>query len=549
MILNKNLSIEHFRYGAVTTQFIPTMLIRNNSSLLNIVLSYSISFALLQLLMFLIIAFVLKDFRTSIIYILTWVILIRSSYFNPCTEVQQGMAFLMLQLSVLQKSLTIQNIRKNYYLIVSGILSYILLNFHVILILPAFFFHGYLLLEDKFKYKREILISTLFLSISTFIKRVLLPVSSYELQKQIPLEKRIELLPDTLNLPSTRYFINFFFDYWLFILPVFLILLIFQFKRKDILLSLYYWGSFFGICLLIFQAHFYGESPMMYENYYIVIGFFIAFGLLHVCGNFFEQKITIAFFVIYLISSSYSIVQARTNYSLRIDYIERLIARGQAMPEKKYILNEENYPAYYAWTSWALPFETALLSSIYNPNNAITVYSTRDLNEAIEHSNSANSFLGPSWAISWFNVSAINNRLFIFPQGGYKNLNDTIHTSNYFEMLKSKITIDGYKKQRAYDGHNVIFDLTFKNSGNDTIFSGKTNSNSINIVVELIPDKDAIPRYFYYNLEQDFIKDLSQTIFIGMNKPDFILYSKNTNAKIFLKLNDKTLSESNIIRL
>ncbi len=549
MIVTNDFSIEHFRNGDVVCQSIPLMFIKLKVSLLHIAISYSMSIVLMQIIIYLFITLILKDVESGIIYILTLLILIRNAFYFPCTEVQQGMPFLILQLSVMRKCIEKDVLYKNRYLLFSGLLSIILLNFHVLLILPAFFVHGYLFIDDKFNHKREIAISTLFLSAATFYKRILCPVSEYEINKQIPIKKRIEILPDTFNFPSTKYFFYFISEYWMFVVPVIILLIFFQLKRGSVLLFAYYWTVFLGICLLIFQTHYLGESPMMYENYYIVISFLIALGLVLTWKVVFHKNVAIAVFIIFVVCSSFSIVCARKYYSLRIDYLERIVKYGQTMPEKKYILAEENYPQSYAWSSWALPFETTLISALSGPMNTVSIFSTIHVKQSIMDASLPNAFLCPTWTFSRFKIPSINNYIFTLPSNHYRVINENCSTLTAIETKNNQSTIIATLRKGCHYGDAIIIDVSIKNFGKDTIFSGNSGNRGYKIFVNLSGNGGLMHNQFSFLLEHDFKYNLQQKIIIDLSKADFENYNGSGFAKIYLKLNDNTISESNLIQL
>ncbi len=549
MIITGDFSIEHFRNGDVICQSIPLLLIKFKDSLQHIAIAYSMSIVIMQIIVYLIITLILKDSESGIIYILTLLIFIRSSFYFPCTEVQQGMPFLILQLSVLKKYIGSDSSKKILYLFSSAVLSIILLNFHVLLLLPALFIHGYLLIDDNFNHKRELSISAFLLLLVTFCKRVICTVSDYEIQKQIPIKKRVELLPNTLNLPSTKYFYYFITEYWIFIAPVFIALIIFQLKSRKIVLTAYYWMGFLGIMLLIFQTHYLGESPMMYENYYIVISFIMSLGLVFTWKEFFQKKCVIFIFIFFVVCTSFSIVCARKNYSLRIDYLERLIAFGQSQPEKKYILAEENYPESYAWSSWALPFETAVLSSMSGAQNTITVFSTANIPEAIKNAALPNAFLCPMWTFSRFKIPAINNYIFSLPNTNYKLINEKFITGYNVEDSKKNISIFATFLRNCNFNGALIIDATIKNSGKNKIYSGNSKDSTYKLSVYLSSNGGLANQQFSFLIEHDFIDSLHQRIIIDLSKADFKRYTDGGFAKVYLKLNDVVVSESNLIEM
>ena len=284
-------------------------------------------------------------------------------------------------------------------------------------------------------------------------------------------------------------------------------------------------------------------------NYYIVISFLIALGLVLSWKNFYKMKVASTFFIIFVICSSFSIVCAKKHYSLRIEYLERIVKYGQSMPEKKYILSEENYPQSYAWSSWALPFETTLISALNGPLKAVSVFSSTNVKQSIMDASLPNAFLCPTWTFNRFKIPSINNYIFTLPSTNYKVINENYISPKTLETNSNQNNITATLEKDCHCGHAISIDLSINNFRKETILSGNFGNGGFKIFVNLSGNGGLMHNQFSFFLEHDFLHNLHQKIFIDLSKADFENYKGSGFAKIYLKLNDINVSESNLIQL
>ena len=98
---------------------------------------------------------------------------------------------------------------------------------------------------------------------------------SYEAQKKPGVDVFFQELPNFFNLPSYLYFVNHLKEE--FIVPMVLgIVACFSLvaKRKYLMLILFI-SSFLGYFVLIIITYYKGESPNMYQLYYVMFGLFL----------------------------------------------------------------------------------------------------------------------------------------------------------------------------------------------------------------------------------------------------------------------------------
>jgi hypothetical protein len=71
------------------------------------------------------------------------------------------------------------------------------------------------------------------------------------------------------------------------------------------------------------------------------------------------------------------------------------------------------------YSHWALAFETALISGIDGPTDAVTVFVDDDLSRYEAPMQARGAFLGPTWEPVWFGSQNLRKRYFDLPDEGY----------------------------------------------------------------------------------------------------------------------------------
>lgn len=440
LVQNKTFFTPLDRWGSVFSQIIPLIFIKTGCSLSVFLKVYSFGFILINYLGFLIITIPLKNLRLGVVYLLTLCLTFRNTFYFSASEFAQGLVLVivlsaMLEFLLLQKTIG----KKTIIFLLCICLIYSLYFFHQLLIIPILFVLVYETLKiSSFK---NFYINGLFIfSIIWFgIKLFLLTGNSYESRKIPSTSILINQLPNFFKLPSYNYLIMFF-EREFFIIPIIfvsgLILLVF---KKNYLVFLFLLFTFLGYLVLITITYYKGESPYMYEQYFIVFGFIIAYMIGYLSKKLDIKKYMIFIVIPLLFLGCFWIFQSHILPTKRIEYLSNLTKYGSKLPNKKYIIHNDDFPWGYAWINWAIPAETLLYSSLESNKNSIICY-VPNRNEVVNTSSNNGQLLAVPWLRSLLNTNVLDSHYFNLPkETNYLITNRLTHSLSF---IKEKIRYD-----------------------------------------------------------------------------------------------------------
>lgn len=416
LVQNKKVFTPLGRWGSVFSQIIPLFFIKSGCSLPIFLKIYSFGFVFANYLGFLIITLILKNLRLGFVYLFALCLTYRNTFYFSASEFSQGLALVVI-LSAIIEFLSLEKtlVKKNVLFLFSIILVALLYYFHQLLIIPIIFVLVYQMV--KIKSLKNIYLNGLFIfSIFWYgAKLILLTKDSYESSKIPSSSIIIKELPNFFHLPSYDYLIMFFEREFYVIPIIFISGLIILILKKEFIAFLFFIFAFIGYIMLITITYYKGESPHMYEQYFIVIGFMIAFLI-----NYLTPKINIktysCFIVIPLVVfGCFFVFQAHILPTKRIEYLNNLTKYGQKLSNKKYIINNDDFPWGYAWINWAVPVETLLYSSLENNKNSIICY-VPNKNEVVDTSSNNGQLLGPPWLTYLLNTNILDSNYFKLPK-------------------------------------------------------------------------------------------------------------------------------------
>lgn len=374
LIQNKSFVFPFGRWGSFFTQIIPLLAIKAGCSLSIFLKTYSLSIALFYYLIYLIIVFVFKNNKLTIVYLLTLCLSYRNTFYFSISELSQGLALCVLVYGLIKDLVKENTKHKLIKTIATVIIITALYYFHQLLLFAILFAILTIIIANK-AYKNKYLISILIFSITWFgIKIFLLSSSGYEGQKIPGISVFKEQFPNLLNLPSFIYFVRFArIEMWLPIVFV-VVSLIILLLRKKLLLSIFFIGYLVAYLILIVITYYQGEAPNMYEQYYILFGFFIALIIDSTKVEDINFKYILFLIIPLILFSTNRMFLAHKMPSKRILYLEQLAKKGATYENRKFIIHPNDFPWDYAWVTWALPMETILISSINNNDNTVTFF-------------------------------------------------------------------------------------------------------------------------------------------------------------------------------
>jgi len=416
-------NIEVGRYGAILTQLLPFLFYKNGCSLETFLRVYSISFVLINYLFFCIILYVLKNRYVAIALILSLCLAYRYVFYYTVSETHQAYAPCLLFFALVSSDYSQKRLKKFLVFFFSAALVVFVSYVHNLFVMVLGFILIYELIRNK-KWKDITLLSIILFTIVYFSYVILtIPPGSYSAGKIPSIAVFLEFAPKIFSLPITTVFYNFVLSYYKILIILVAFLLVLFIVRKKILLLAFYVLFLLGFAALILVTLRNGESPVMQENYYMLFGVFIAIPF---CMEFIKKiplSSAIIIIVMLLSFSVYKIWKCHFMFTQRNDYIERIITYGRTFNERKFIVNEENINWDIVTVDWDMGFESLVISSIPNPDSALTFYTAKDMNKYDKSQNDTNLFIGVGFCPLWFTSNSFNPDYFHLKNTFYRKLN------------------------------------------------------------------------------------------------------------------------------
>ncbi len=206
--------VVHNRWSSYFVQLLPLLAIKMSLSLAAVLKIYSASLILFQYFFYLIIVFVLKDYRAVFALLLSLCLTFRGVFYFPVTELFMGFGAAILCWAVIKKMIAEDRpVVKNILVPVILLLFVFLTLFHPAFLVVIVFLLGYEM--SKGKMKNIQLWGLLILGIAWNIARTkLFPLSEYEADKMPSLAEIIDYIPKIKDFKSTNYFIHFVPNFW-----------------------------------------------------------------------------------------------------------------------------------------------------------------------------------------------------------------------------------------------------------------------------------------------------------------------------------------------
>ncbi len=478
--------IELGRWGSVVSQIIPLWLYEHGCSLKAFLQAYSVSFIIIYYIIFLAITLLLKNERIGIAMMISLCLTFRHSFYYSTAELYQAIAISMLIWALLVKlndevSKTIKYVCFGVALILVYVTSY----YHQ-LSLFALLFIGLFEILNKKRYKDFWLIGFVLFTLAWYYIRIkVLTTTTYESGKIPTFDVFREQLPRLLSLPSFHYLKHFANrNLWEFV-AVMALCSYFIVRQKKWLLGLFVFNFIGGFIILDCITYYKGESPIMYENYLTLLGLFAAVTLCGIYEKIISNTWTIVLTTITLAWNLNIIYGCREPFSQHIAYLQRLTNEAHKHNDKKYLIAQVNFPWGYAWSDWALPFETLLYSSIQGPDSSISVMCAENISQYDSLVNMENVFLGPRWAVTWFWSNSLNQNYFRIPPTPYKKLATSQADSIFNEAIFTKDNIKIIPQSEVFVASksvNIVVPITIINKSGQLLRSiPDTSSNSVKL--------------------------------------------------------------------
>lgn len=523
MIDQKGFSIALGRWGSVFSQILPLMAFKNGCSLSTFLHLFSIAPVINYIIIFLVITFGLKNYRASVALMFSLCLGFRHAFYYTTAELYLGIALSILLWAIIAPAEDISKVRKYIRLFCALLLVYVMSYLHQLTLFTiAFVLATEIIGRQRYRDTHLWIISIA--TIAWYLIRIyVLTDSTYENEKIPSLSVFIEQLPNLRYLPSTVYFKHFApYQLWSMFL-LFLASWYYLFRMKRWLYFLFLPSFSFGFLVLILITYYKGESPLMYENYYTVLGLFAAVAFVFSSEGFLAPSVRSVVVVLLLLVNCKGIYNAHEILTARADYLGRLVSYGRKQENKKFLISTRNFPWQVGWVDWAVPFETTLYSAIPHPDSVVTFFVTEDMNKYDELIHKENVFLGPRWEVSWFGSQNIYRDYFHFPSTGYDKLNtpQTDTTFHEEEFNKDNIMIRP-QQDIFYSGADsfMVVPVTIVNTSGKKLASLPDGPNPVFLSYHVYDQKgnQLVADGVRTPLEVDILKSYVQGITIKLPK-------------------------------
>jgi hypothetical protein len=416
------------RYGSWIPQLLPVTLIEFGLPLEAVLRSYSVSFILFHGLVFYIIAFRLKDGPAALALPLTLTAAFHYMFYYGISELYQGLSLSVLLWAVLRRAWSVG--ASMWWSVGALLLNVVISVYHQLLVLPLVFLLVHVSLEDRRWRERKVWALGLALMLWYVVRIALMTKSSYEEARMPKMADLLTYAFQLKELNSTVYFLMV----WTKFKALLLIMAVgggLAVMNRSWARSIWAFAFSFGFIVLILIVDRDGMAPVLYENYYPVVGLvwcvFFATEAVAMKGRWKQLALGTA-----ALASALGLLQIhRGHYRLtdRVDYSRRITSYQAAHGVRKSLVRFDNYPWTYGLVHWAVGFESALCSAVEGPQQAATIFVSDKVALLDTVAGRPDQFLGPDWQPIWFGLQNLDQRYFDFPKDvGYTwaNTVDTI---------------------------------------------------------------------------------------------------------------------------
>ena len=419
------------RYASWSSQLVPVALVHAGASLEAVLRSYSISQMAIHLVFFLIIAFRLRDERGAIALPLTLVTGLHLLFYYGASELNQGLSWTVLVWVLFRRAQDRWDMPKRWRLLALLMLTNIWTSFHhQVLLLPLVFLAGLEIIERKaWKDLRVWTIAGVL--VLWYVARIkLFATSAYEQERMPGVADLIALLPKLGELPSTVYLAQNFTKFKPFLLLATLTIGGLMYTRRWLLLLwTLSWSTGFMVLVVITDRA--QGSPIMYENFYPVLALCWCMVFAQVVVDVRPRSLSALRWSVPVIAAlgCLQVYRAHHIITAKVHYAERLTDELRAKCIHKAIGTSKCLPWPIVYGYWPMAFETALVSGIKGPREAVTFYCDEPIDRFDTLMHASTAFLGPAWNPVWFGSQNLRKGYFDFPEEGYTTVTSQLDDS------------------------------------------------------------------------------------------------------------------------
>ncbi len=374
---------EHNRNALYLYQLIPWAMLKMNFSITSVLVAFSFCHVLVHALVFFILLKI-KQPRIAMLLLLMQVLGIRESYFLTVNETALAISFSLLLLALLYhfKSHP-QSVWKQTLCYALCILMAVFS--HPMAIIILLFVFTYYFLSNRLQPNNKNIAMQLGIGfIGAFIlKKIISHGSGYEDDLYAQLNNTSNILANLKGVYSFNFFVgglhwqSYFFYMYFIPVGLFLVAILYFIKNKQYSLLGFYALSVVGFWLLIIVFFNRGDGNIFMEKNFlpwIVITLLPFVNIISLKDGKFSNFVMVVLIIIMCYQWK-GVYDVKTFYVKRIQRMDALITKENPLNSSK-ILYSDSCMNYLDWgITWALPYETLLLSKIDGiRNTSVRIY-------------------------------------------------------------------------------------------------------------------------------------------------------------------------------
>ncbi len=371
LIYKGDFAIQSGRFGAVVTQVFPLISVKLGLSLKMVMISYSLSFILFPLFLFLALSQLFRNLKMALALLLFQLLMVTHTFYWVQSELLQACTLVLFFWGMVwsKKGST-------FWLVpLFGALITVIVFIHPLAIIPFLFCWCFTYLSFPQKAKLSHVIGFL-LIIVLFVKYTFIPISTYD-SSSFQHGKNLWQFYNFFSFISTRRFFKYCLtDYYLFTL-LFLWINFFYYKKKEFLKLGLVFAFTLGHLILVNTALPWGPPQFHMESFYRILSIFVIIPLLYdvLPGTQWKKKNSPLVILLFIILARIGHIGFEHKaYSDRLSWMETLLTSSQQWSGRTFMIKEDEVPLQLVINGWGSPFETLLLSAMEHPDSARSLF-------------------------------------------------------------------------------------------------------------------------------------------------------------------------------
>lgn len=365
MVRDGDFAIQVNRFVALVSKIFPFIAIKLSLPLNIITLIYSMSFVFYNFIFFLIVVFYLKKYKWALILLLYNILMVSHSFYWPAIELNQGIGVMILFFAYLSK---ISDTRKINYVKLAIILGFVItiIFSHPLTIIPFTFILLYFFLFNKKEFNTKLIGIISLFSVITIIAKRLFFRNWYDDAQMHNLNNFIDFFPNYIYLQSNKDFLNYLITDYFITGILLIVLIIFLFKKRSFFKSVFILSFIIGYLFLVNISFPEGSPNFFAESKYLILSLFVSIPFVFEIYYILFTKYGLILLISIIIIRIIHINNTHEIYSVRLDWVRKIIDKTESLEHKKLIINKKDTPEEMLMLTWASAYEFWALSSIEN---------------------------------------------------------------------------------------------------------------------------------------------------------------------------------------